>query len=347
MTVRARSANSFEFESKPCKGSTVGVQGLMGMFLGVDGGGSKTWAIVVDAEMELLGEGRSGPSNHLRVGIDEATRAVTEAVSAAVAAAGITLEDVTHTYCGIAGSDHPLHRFRVVASLQTFFPAGNFTVDSDARIALTGGIGFGPGIVVVSGTGSVAFGRNRTGREVRAGGWGPTLGDEGSGYAIAREGLTAVVRAEDGRGPATRLTDLLCEAHGMCDPEDLSYFVYAPSTHADDIARYGRLVIEAAREKDEVAAGILRRAGDELGRSVVAVAERLSMLNEEFPVAYLGGAFHAAELLIDPMTERIHLAAPQARVVPPIASPAMGAASLAIRASMGERPTRPGVLRAD
>ncbi|MEO8035101.1 MAG: BadF/BadG/BcrA/BcrD ATPase family protein, partial [Acidobacteriota bacterium] len=183
-------------------------------------------------------------------------------------------------------------------------------------------------------------GRNQAGEEARAGGWGPTLGDEGSGYAIAREGLSAIVRAHDGRGEPTKITELLCREHGLCEPADLPRFVYAATTHADDIARYGKLVIEAGEQGDAVALQILANAGHELGSSVVAVAEHLRMTSESFPVAYVGGAFHAGELLLAPMREVILATVPEAVIGPPLRSPVEGAALLAIRAAANPRPTR-------
>jgi N-acetylglucosamine kinase-like BadF-type ATPase len=244
----------------------------MKYYIGVDGGASKTAAVVIDENGAALGRGLAGASNHLRVGIETATRNIERAVNIALVEAGIAIRQVDYAYCGIAGADHPAHRQRVIDSLQIFFPRGNFIVDNDARIALTGAIGFGSGVVVIAGTGSVAFGRNDNGQEARAGGWGPTIGDEGSGYAIAREGLSAIVRAYDGRSPVTKMTEMLCYDYDMCSPEDLPRFVYATTTHADDIARYGKLVIEAARLGDAVANDILIRAGRELADCVLAVA---------------------------------------------------------------------------
>src|SRR5437763_608728 len=174
----------------------------MAYYLGVDGGASKTAALVTDDAGHALGDGMAGPSNHLRVGIETAARNIERAVNKALVTADVASREIIWTYCGIAGSDHPAHRQEVVDSLSVFFPRGNFTVDNDARIALTGAIGFGPGVVVIAGTGSVAVGRNAGGEEARAGGWGPIVGDEGSGYAIARAGLAAVLRAYDGRGRA-------------------------------------------------------------------------------------------------------------------------------------------------
>ena len=309
----------------------------MAYFIGVDGGASKTAALVVDADGSALGRGLAGGSNHLRVGIEEATRNVERSVNMALVEAGIAIRDVEYAYCGIAGSDHPVHRQKVIDSLRIFFPNGNFIVDTDARIALTGAVGFGAGIVIISGTGSVAFGRNAAGNEARAGGWGPTLGDEGSGFWIAREGLSAIVRAHDGRGFATRMTELLCDEYGMCSPDDLPHFVYAATTHIDDIARYGKLVIEAAQEGDDVAREILARGGSELAECVLAIARKLHMTDAEFRVAYVGGAFHAGDLLLNPMRLRLQRDAPLSTLDAPIRTPVEGAAMMAMHAAEAPR----------
>jgi N-acetylglucosamine kinase-like BadF-type ATPase len=312
----------------------------MAYYIGVDGGASKTAAIVVDENERKLGSGLAGASNHLRVGIEEATRNIERAVNTALVEAGIAIRDVEYAYCGIAGSDHPAHRQKVIDALKVFFPRGNFIVDTDARVALTGAIGFGAGVVVISGTGSVAFGRNSQGDEARAGGWGPTLGDEGSGYWIAREGLSAVVRAHDARGFTTRMTDLICAEYGMCNAEELPKFVYATTTHTDDIAKYGKVVIEAARADDDVARDILARAGAELVECVLAVARKLHMTDTDFPVAYVGGAFHAGELLLSPMRLRLQRDAPAATLIPPHRPPVEGAAMMAMHAAVEPRPGR-------
>lgn len=309
----------------------------MSFFIGVDGGASKTAAIVVDEHGETLGSGLAEGSNHLRVGIVEATRNVERAVNMALVEAGIAIKNVEYAYCGIAGSDHPVHREKVIDALRIFFPRGNFIVDTDARIALTGAIGFGAGIVVISGTGSVAFGRNTAGDEARAGGWGPTLGDEGSGFWIAREGLSAIVRAHDGRGFTTAMTGLLCLEYEMCQPDDLPAFVYAATTHVDDIARYGKLVIEAAKASDDVARDILARGGSELAECVLAIARKLHMTDTDFPVAYVGGAFHAGELLLNPMRLRLERDARGATLRPPLHPPVEGAAMMAMRAAEAPR----------
>ncbi|HYK05351.1 MAG TPA: BadF/BadG/BcrA/BcrD ATPase family protein [Thermoanaerobaculia bacterium] len=309
----------------------------MTYFIGVDGGASKTAALVVDEKGNALGRGLAGASNHLRVGIETATRNIERAVNIALVQAGIAIRDVEYAYCGIAGSDHPVHRQDVIDALRIFFPRGNFIVDTDARIALTGAVGFGGGIVIISGTGSVSFGRNAAGDEARAGGWGPTLGDEGSGFWIAREGLSAIVRAHDGRGFATKMTELLCNEYDMCSPDDLPRFVYAATTHVDDIARYGKLVINAAESGDVVASEILARGGSELAECILAIARKLHMTDTEFPVAYVGGAFHAGDLLLSPMRLRLLRDAPGASLLPPKHTPVEGAAMMAMHAAESPR----------
>ena len=313
----------------------------MAYYLGVDGGASKTAALVTDDSGRPLGDGIAGPSNHLRVGIETASRNIVRAVNKALANAEVGSREIVWAYCGIAGADHPAHRQEVVDSLSDFFPRGNFTVDNDARIALTGAIGFAAGVVVIAGTGSVAVGRNAAGQEARAGGWGPIVGDEGSGYFIARGGLSAILRAYDGRGPATSMTDLLKRDCDMTPP-DLSRFIYAQTTHADDIARLGKLVVEAAENGDAIAAEVVQRAGKELAKAVLAVAQRLGLASSDFPVAYVGGAFNAGETLLAPMRSAILATAPHARIVPPAHTPVEGAAQMAIRAATNPRPTRAG-----
>src|SRR5919206_381899 len=127
----------------------------------------------------------------------------------------------------------------------------------------------GVGVVVIAGTGSVAFGRNDAGEEVRAGGWGPIIGDEGSGYFIARTGLSAILRAYDGRGKATLMTELLRNEHHL-EPRDLPRAIYAQTTHADDVARYAKLVFDAAKADDAVARSIVELGAQQLASCVLA-----------------------------------------------------------------------------
>lgn len=316
----------------------------MTYFLGVDGGASKTAALVTDETGKALGDGIAGPSNHLRVGIETAARNIERAVNKALVAADVASREITWAYCGIAGADHPAHRQEVVDSLSIFFPRGNFTVDNDARIALTGAVGFGAGVVIIAGTGSVAFGRNDGGEEWRTGGWGPTIGDEGSGFFIAKGGMSAILRAYDGRGPETSMTGMLRREFHL-EPRDLPRFVYASTTHADDIAAFGKLVATAAEEGDPVAQRIISEASRELAVCVLAAARKLKLIDGAFPVAYVGGVFKAGDAILDGMRAAIAAEAPKATVAPPLHTPVEGAARMAIRAAAAPRPDRAEALQ--
>jgi N-acetylglucosamine kinase-like BadF-type ATPase len=157
---------------------------------------------------------------------------------------------------------------------------------------------------------------------------------------MARHGLMAIVRAHDGRAPATRITELLCEEYDICDPGDLPHFVYAATTNVDDIARYGKLVMDAAALGDDVARRIVEIAGSELAKCTLAVARRLRITDEAFPVAYVGGAFHAGDVLLDPLRRAVLAAAPGATLGPPQHTPVEGAAMMAIQAASQPRPSR-------
>ncbi|MCA1622048.1 MAG: hypothetical protein LC795_22785, partial [Acidobacteria bacterium] len=170
--------------------------------LGVDGGGSKTRAVVADGGGKVLGEGLAGASNPLRVGVSEAVGAIRDAVDRACAEAGVRRSDIVAAEVGLAGVRRADIRERMLAALAEL-GLGTVEVVTDADIALYGATSGKPGLVIIAGTGSVCCGVNARGRRACAGGWGPVVGDEGSGSWIARRALQSVAHATDGRGPKT------------------------------------------------------------------------------------------------------------------------------------------------
>jgi N-acetylglucosamine kinase-like BadF-type ATPase len=297
--------------------------------VGVDGGGSKTHAVVVDAEGRVMGEGTAGPSNPLRVGIGRAAAAVREAIDKACEAGNIRGEDVLATQVGLAGARRTELRERVREALSNLGIA-DVEVVGDADIALYGATEGQPGVVVIAGTGSVCCGVNARGKRNCAGGWGPVAGDEGGGAWISRRALRAIAHASDGRGPKTSLMAAACAYFHVTSPEDLSTAIYAPTMTNERLAGFGKHVIEAARAKDQVAREIISEAGSELGLMVTAVIRNLKLERERFQVAYVGGVFAAAgDLMLGPMSERILQVAPLAFVAPPRMSPSLAAARMA------------------
>ena len=298
------------------------------LVLGVDGGGTKTRAVVADGSGRVLGEGNAGPSNPLRVGVREAAGAVREAAERACAAAGVRRLDIDAAEVGLAGVRREDIRERMRDALSVL-GAKAVEVVTDADIALYGATEGRPGLVIIAGTGSICCGVNARGRHACAGGWGPVAGDEGSGSWIARRALQSVARASDGRGRRTSLVESACEYFHVTKAEDLSTAVYAPNMTNNRIAGFGRHVIEAAKRRDAVAREIVEDAGRELAVAAAAVIRKLRMERESFPVGYVGGVFLAGDLILDTLREDLSKAARRAQLSPPALAPAEAAARMA------------------
>lgn len=296
--------------------------------LGVDGGGTKTHAVIAEARQQVLGEGTSGPSNPLRVGIGNAAAAIREAIDRACAKAHVQRADIVAAEIGLAGVRRGDLRLRMREALSGL-GIHSIEVVTDADIALFGVADGEPGVVIIAGTGSVCCGINAQGKRVYAGGWGPLAGDEGGGSWIARRALQAVARAGDGRGTETVLAEAALAYFNVATTDDLLIAIYAPGMTNDRIAGFGRCVTEAAKNGDEVAREIIAKAGRELGIAAVAVIRKLRMARERFQVGYVGGVFAAGDLLLDPLREEIARVAPHASLVKPKFPPAIAAARMA------------------
>lgn len=298
------------------------------MFVGVDGGGTKTHAVVVDDNDRVLGEGTTGPSNPLRVGVTSAAVAIREAVERACNMAQVRRSDIVAAEVGLAGTRRKELRARMEDALKNL-DIREIEVVSDADIALFGATGGEPGVVVIAGTGSICCGINTRAKRICAGGWGPVAGDEGGGAWIARRGLRAIAHAVDGRGPETSLTTAACSYFHVSSADDLSTAIYAPTITNERIAGFARPVIEAAKAKDRVSRAIMIEAGTELGIAAAAVIRNLKMESEHFQVAYVGGVFVAGEILLEALRYEVARIAPKAFLAPPRYSPAVAAARLA------------------
>jgi N-acetylglucosamine kinase-like BadF-type ATPase len=303
------------------------------LFIGVDGGGSHTRAVVAGEDLVPKGRGSAGPANAATRPLPRVVEAVSEAIADAAEAARIRAGDATGITCGLAGVDTAGIADRVAAALDGIYGPGKTSVTNDARIALAGALAGpvdGPGIVLIAGTGAIAFGRGTDGTEARAGGWGPLIGDEGSGYAIGRRGLAAVVRELDGRGPHTMMRDLLFASEGMKTSDELLHRIYRTDGGPSDVAAYFPLVLGAAKAGDPEALRILGEAGEELALAAVTVIRKLGLEAEAFGVATVGGVFSAGELILRTLRERILAVAPKARLHAPAHPPEIGAVRLAL-----------------
>ncbi len=188
-----------------------------------------------------------------------------------------------------------------------------------------------PGLVVIAGTGSVCLGKNARGETAISGGWGPLAGDEGGGVGIAQQALHSVAKASDGRGSPTVLSEKAAEYFRASGPENLIVAIYSPQVDNSRIAGFARLVVETAHQGDNIAVGILRDAGCELGLAACAVMKKLGLTHDRVPIGCVGSIFNAGELLTKPMLESVRRCAPNAFLTEPLMEPAHAAALMALQ----------------
>ena len=300
--------------------------------LGIDAGGTKTVCYLADAQGEIVGEGRRGGANlqaHGELEVEKVLHAVIEE------AIGDRTIQPAAVCLGVAGVDRPDDDHIVRAIMRRLGYRSHLLVVNDALVALVAGVGDEPGVVLIAGTGSIAYGVNEDGYAARAGGWGYVLGDEGSGYWIGREALIAVVRETDGRGPRTRLTPLVLEHFGLTHANGLVREIYDKGLHRQAIAALGPVVERARREGDLVAAEILRGAGLELMRATSTVIERLQMRGKSFQMVLSGSMFRLIPWLVEDVTRRLAEVAPRTTVRRLDVEPARGAVHLALKELQG------------
>jgi N-acetylglucosamine kinase-like BadF-type ATPase len=303
------------------------------LFLGVDGGGTKTNAVLTNERDELVGEGSGGASNPLRVGVETAVGNIAAAIDAVCDKAGVSRGDVAAATLGLAGVRRQDLRERVRDSFIARLRIRQTTVTTDADIALYGTTLGDAGLVVIAGTGSVCLGVDGKGNRAMSGGWGPIAGDEGGGRGIAGEALHAVAKASDGRGEQTRLSERAAEYFRAASVENLITAIYAPQMDNSRIAGFAKCVVETALEGDEVARRILEDAGRELGVAACAVLQKLGLETQKIPIGCVGSIFEGGSVLTEPMSRRIAECSTTAYLTEPRFSPANAAALMARRES--------------
>lgn len=265
------------------------------LFLGIDGGGSKTRALLADGSGTILGAGVAGSSNHQSVGFASAAEALRQAIAEAFRCAALAPEAVAAACFGLAGVDRPADRALFEAWIAEQKIAGRYVVVNDAELVLAAGTPDGWGLALICGTGSICYGRTAAGRMDRAGGWGHILGDEGSGYDIALQALRLATQTIDGRAEAHAILRAILDHWGLTGADQLLDVVYRPETTRAQLAALAGPVVALAEEGDPYAAAILDRAVRELARLIGAVARKLELLRP--PVALGGGLMGASRYL--------------------------------------------------
>ena len=307
--------------------------------LGVDGGGTKTlaWLAAVDsATTDPLSVGQAGASNPQSVGWAAALANIDLAIGRAFANAEVQRSSAAAVTLSVAGTGSDADQQRLLLWSQQQRIAERSLATHDALPILSVGTAEGVGVAVIGGTGSFVFGKNEAGETARAGGWGHTVGDEGSGYAIGLAGLRAVMRSHDGLSEATGLAPAICSHFGIERPDELRTMLAAGRSDVSRIAALAPIVIAEADAGDAVASQIRDEAAIQLAMLVKVVASRLFNPNGRFELAIAGGVLVQSEILRCRLAECLESQGVACTASQVVAEPIRGAIVMARQLAAGQ-----------
>lgn len=311
--------------------------------VGIDGGGTKTSAIILDTTGRIIGYGEGGPSTYGVVSTEVTRESIASAVRQACQAANLSTPIFASAFLGLGNvvSDMDRKAVQIIAADLGLAPVERIGVDHDCRIALSGGLSGRPGIVLIAGTGTSCFGLNLQKQSWRSGGWGPLIDDEGSGYWLGIQAMRAAVREYDGRNGTTILTSMVQNHLQLEEMNELMNRLYAGGMTRSDIAKMAPLVFKAAKTGDKTAFSILQTGCQSMADCVLAVARKLRMDQEKCELAIVGGLTQAGDMLIRLLSITVYERLPKCKVIQAELSPAIGAAILALQMLKG--PLEPGI----
>lgn len=316
------------------------------MFLGVDGGGTKTAFALVDARGEVLARHEEAGVYHIEVGIDGAGATLARGCRTLLERAGVDAQAVDFAFFGLPAYGEDRQAQAALDALpHAILQHRRYLCGNDMVCSWAGSLAGADGISVIAGTGSMAYGEY-AGRQARAGGWGELFSDEGSAYWIAREGLALFSRMSDGRTPRGALHALVRERLALEDDLDLCAVVYGTlNGERSRVAQLARLVHDAAAAGDREAGAVFERAAAELADMVDAVRAGLGVtLETPLPVSFTGGLFAEGGLLRGPFDAALAARPAAYLLAAPVLAPVLGAALYAAR-SAGTPLGAPAVAR--
>jgi len=270
--------------------------------IGIDGGGTKSVACLLTDAGALLAHTIGEPTNYSRSGEAEIVSRLAIIVQTLMRSAGLAGEQPDVLSACLSGLGQEWARQRIHALLEKRFGKSTVFVQSDAMAALHGAFCGRPGIILIAGTGSIAFAKDALGKIHRCGGWGYLLGDEGSGFDIGRNAIVAALKDLDGRGEATLLRQRL-EAFFDVPRIDVAVpKIYAEYAGRGELAKFAPLVFDAAESGDRVAAGIIDAAAQSLAELVATLSQKFPG-NKPVPVALMGNIFRQRRVLLEKMQD--------------------------------------------
>jgi N-acetylglucosamine kinase-like BadF-type ATPase len=305
----------------------------MAYYLGIDAGGTKTLALLADANGQVVGVGRSGTGNWESVGLEGAFLAYAEALDVALHAAGLRREQIAGAGYALAGMDWPSDKGRLTPLIERLALPGPHLLVNDTFAALRAGSTDDVGVAVICGTGSTIAGRNRAGQTFRTFGLGALWGEHQGASGLVWAAFRAMGRSYFGSGPHTSLAARMLAAHGATSVPELAERISRGEADWPG-GRFAPLVLAEADAGDALAQAIVREAGAELGLNAAAVARRLELADVPFSLVLAGGVLATGNrLLVDALVEPVRAYAPLVEPVVLVAPPAVGSVLLAFDAA--------------
>jgi N-acetylglucosamine kinase-like BadF-type ATPase len=298
---------------------------------GAEGGGTKTTGAIADLSGKILSQFTGGPSNFLIIGVEKAAENILSVLEECLKLANLKIDEISCLMFGLTGAGRKSDQDKMRNGFIDYVKAKGISfekilVDSDARISLEGAFPGKPGMIIISGTGSIMFGKTSDGILNRVGGWGRTIGDEGSGYYIGKEGLKYAVQAIDGRVKNNLLFELISERFNLNSLESIIAAVYKENF---DIATIAPLVFEAAEKGDEYAKKILDNAASDLFLHVSTMVAKLNV-KEKIGLAFVGSVLTNDTIIRKNLINRIQKELPMIIIQNPEKEAIDGAVIMAI-----------------
>lgn len=299
--------------------------------LGLDGGGTKTVAVLVEDSGRVLAKAQGDSSNYQVIGGEKLGQVIREVTEEILHQANLKGHLLDHLYAGLAGAGRPADREAIHAVITQQNLARTVTVDTDAAAALSGAFAGGAGIIVISGTGAICFGKSSSGVVYRCGGWGYLLGDEGSGYYIGQQAIMAALKDLDGRGMATSLRAMIEQKYSLSSIDLIISQIYSGKIDRSEIAGLTPAVFAEYEKGDQASQIIIETAGCEIGKIVTAVSRRMGLAGQQVQVALIGSVFKQRHILLPFMEKEALKVVAKVDFVDPMFEPAIGSAVLALQ----------------
>lgn len=274
-------------------------------YLGIDGGGTKTKYLLVNEGLQKICE-REGSTIHIhQVGVEGIKSQLKENISKICEEVNISTKDIAYAFAGVPGYGESLDDMVKIDKAIKEVMEVPYSIDNDAVNGWAGGTACKPGVNVVAGTGSIAYGRNAEGKLARCGGFGPGIGDDGSAYWIALRTINEYTRQKDGRSEKTVLVDILEKEYNISYKYEIVDIAFNRlKFNRTELAKFSTICFLAAEAGCLACKKIFEDAARAIFEHIYAISKELNF-NEEFVVSYTGGVFKAGKHVLEPLNEMI------------------------------------------